>query len=146
MTSRHDHVVEVARRWLGTPYRHQQSCRGVGTDCLGLIRGIWREVVGAEPETVPAYTADWSEAFAREDLLTAASRWLRPGRASGPSTGEVLLFRMQDGAVAKHLAVLTEDGDRPRFIHAYQGHGVVESTLSAPWARRVIAWYEFPQG
>ncbi|CAN5340949.1 hypothetical protein BH09PSE2_BH09PSE2_03510 [soil metagenome] len=54
-------VVDAARRWLGTPYRHQQSLIGVGADCLGLLRGVWREVQGEEPEPVPPYVADWAE-------------------------------------------------------------------------------------
>ena len=74
-------VLAIARAWLGTPYLHQASCKGAGADCLGLLRGVWREVVGAEPETVPAYSPDWSEAARREDLAEAAGRWLvRPGR------------------------------------------------------------------
>lgn len=51
-------VVTAARGWIGTPYRHQASVRGAGADCLGLIRGVWRELYGAEPAEVPAYTAD----------------------------------------------------------------------------------------
>ena len=42
-------VISVARSWLGTPYHDQASLRGVGCDCLGLARGVWREVVGPEP-------------------------------------------------------------------------------------------------
>jgi cell wall-associated NlpC family hydrolase len=51
-------VVAVARDWGGTPYVHQASARGAGTDCLGLLRGEWREVLGREPEHVPAYSMD----------------------------------------------------------------------------------------
>ena len=54
-------VVGAARGWIGTPYVHQASVRGAGCDCLGLLRGVWREVIGAEPETPPAYTPDWAE-------------------------------------------------------------------------------------
>jgi cell wall-associated NlpC family hydrolase len=46
-------IVAEARSWIGTPYRHQASLKGVGTDCLGLLRGVWRGVIGAEPEAVP---------------------------------------------------------------------------------------------
>ena len=53
-------VVDAARLWLGTPYVHQASVRGSGSDCLGLIRGVWRDLYGAEPEAPPAYTADWA--------------------------------------------------------------------------------------
>ncbi len=64
-------VAVAARAWLGTPYRHQASVKGVGADCLGLVRGLWREVVGAEPEGVPPYSPDWAEAGGREILLVA---------------------------------------------------------------------------
>ncbi|MGR3492459.1 MAG: peptidase P60, partial [Shimia sp.] len=50
-----------ARRWIGTPYHHRASLRGVGCDCLGLIRGVWRAVVGEEPWELPAYAPDWAE-------------------------------------------------------------------------------------
>ena len=41
---RADEIVARARAWIGTPYRHRASCRGAGADCLGLVRGVWREV------------------------------------------------------------------------------------------------------
>ena len=53
------HVIAVARSWLGTPYHDQASLRGVGCDCLGLARGVWRQVVGPEPFLIPAYSRDW---------------------------------------------------------------------------------------
>lgn len=31
-------IVAAARGWIGTPYLHQASLKGVGTDCLGLVR------------------------------------------------------------------------------------------------------------
>jgi NlpC/P60 family putative phage cell wall peptidase len=31
-----------ARAWIGTPDRHQASLKGMGCDCLGLVRGVWR--------------------------------------------------------------------------------------------------------
>ena len=55
-------IVAAARSWIGTPYRHQASLKGVGCDCLGLLRGVWRDVVGDEPERPPAYSRDWAEA------------------------------------------------------------------------------------
>lgn len=140
-------VVAAARGWIGTPYVHQASCRGAGADCLGLVRGVWREVVGAEPEVPGAYTRDWAEVAGAEALWAAARRRLVPvARGRGWRAGEVLLFRMRSGAVAKHLGILSEGGAAPSFVHAYSGRGVVESPLSAPWARRVVARFDFPLG
>lgn len=134
-----DRVVGIARQWLGTPYRHQASCKGAGTDCLGLLRGIWREIRGSEPELVPAYTPDWSETGRAEVLLDACARHLRAVDVAVP--GDVLVLRMRAAAVAKHLAIVS--GSKA-IIHAYSGHGVVESTLTDDWARRVAGIFRFP--
>lgn len=139
-----DKIVASARRWIGTPYVHQASTCGAGTDCLGLIRGVWCEAFGDEPEPVPAYTPDWSEPQGEEWLWAAAMRNLRPVADSAMRPGRVLLFRMRAGAVAKHLGISAEMGGRPSFIHAYSGHGVIESPLSEPWQRRVVAQFDFP--
>lgn len=139
------HAVRIAREWIGTPYRHQSAVKGAGADCLGLLRGVWLELYGAEPEPVPAYTADWSEPDREERLWQAALRHLRPVAASAAlASGQILLFRMRDGAVAKHLGLVAETAGRATFVHAYSGHAVVESPLSAPWLRRVVARFEFP--
>lgn len=139
-------VVDAARKWIGTPYRHQASLRGAGADCLGLLRGVWREMYGAEPEVVPAYTQDWSEPSGREDLMAAAGRWLIRKPMTEAAAGDVLLFRMRTGSVAKHLGIAGVLGAQPTFIHAYSGHAVVETALSTPWARRIAARFAFPTG
>jgi NlpC/P60 family putative phage cell wall peptidase len=141
-----ERVIAEARLWIGTPYLHQASVRGAGTDCLGLLRGVWRAVLGDEPEQVPAYTADWAEPSREEVLLDVANRRLEPRPLAGATIGDVLLFRMRDGSIAKHLGLQSETGEHPRFIHAYTGHGVIESSLSLPWRRRIAARFAFPEG
>lgn len=139
-------IVAEARLWIGTPYLHQASARGAGTDCLGLLRGVWRSVYGVEPELVPAYTADWAEPSGREVLMEAAHRRLLSRGNDEGEVGDVLLFRMRDGSIAKHLGLQSAVGAHPRFIHAYTGHGVIESSLSLPWQRRIAARFAFPEG
>ena len=137
-------IAALARTWMGTPYHHQASTKGAGTDCLGLLRGVWRAVYGADPCAIPPYSMDWSEAGAREDLMQAADTWLIRKDIFDAATGDVLLFRMRAGAVAKHLGIVGAVGPNPTFIHAYSGHGVIESPLSDPWARKIAARYQFP--
>ena len=138
-------AVVVARAWLGTPYRHQASVKGQGADCLGLVRGVWREVVGEEPEGLPAYSPDWAETGGRETLLEAAGRWLRPVPVQAMRAGDVLLFRMSPGAAVKHCAILSDcGGPEPRMIHAYWGRAVVESWMGTWWRRRLVAVFRFP--
>lgn len=139
-------VVTLARGWIGTPYLHQASAKAAGTDCLGLLRGVWREMIGSEPETVPAYTPDWSEPSGREELLRAARSWLIEKSDQSEAVGDVLLFRMRPGSVAKHLGIQAQTGAVASFIHAYTGHGVVETPLSDPWRRKIVARFQFPEG
>ncbi len=144
MTPVGQQVVCVARTWIGTPYVHQASVRGSGADCLGLIRGVWREIMGAEPEEVPAYTQDWAETGGSDRLRAAMRRHFIP--VSGPTKpGDVLLFRMRQASAAKHLGIAAKTGPQPTFIHAYSRHAVLESPLTAPWRARIAGRFRFSQ-
>lgn len=137
--------IAAARCWLGTPYVHQASCQGAGCDCLGLLRGVWREVHGEEPEPIPPYTKDWSEPSGEERLWEAAARNLVAKPKHSAAIGDVILFRMRTGGVAKHLGLQSELGTMAKFIHAYSSRGVVESMLTPPWERRLVARFAFPE-
>lgn len=140
-----DEILDEALTWVGTPYRHQGSCKGAGADCLGLLRGVWRAVYGDEPEGVPPYTPDWSEPRGEEVLWAAAARHLTRKTFADAMRGDVLLFRMRGGGVAKHLGISVKVNHAPSFIHAYSGHGVLVSPFSEAWARRVVARFSFPE-
>jgi NlpC/P60 family putative phage cell wall peptidase len=134
-------IVAEARDWIGTRYRHQASLKGVGCDCLGLVRGVWRRCIGPEPEAAPPYAPDWAEARGEEALMAAALRHLVPIAASDARAGDVLLFRWRDGFVAKHAAIATGDCT---MIHAHDGASVCEVALAPWWQRRIAAAFSFP--
>jgi NlpC/P60 family putative phage cell wall peptidase len=139
-------IVAHARAWIGTPYAHQSSCRGAGTDCLGLLRGLWRELLGPEPEAVPPYTPDWSETGEAEDLLGAAGRHLLSVDPAEAWDGDVLVLRMRDAGPAKHVGILARSALGHRtLIHAYSMRGVVESPLTPVWDRRTAGVFRFPR-
>ena len=138
-------IVVAARTWIGTPYRHQASCKGIGADCLGLIRGVWREVRQEEPERPPPYTADWAEATGEERLLKAAHRLLTRIREADATAGDILLFRMIERGPAKHVGFLSSNNlIGGHIIHAYSGHAVCETRLTAAWHRRLAGVFRFP--
>lgn len=145
MTNREDIVLE-ARSWIGTPYVHQASCKGGGTDCLGLIRGIWRTVIGSEPLIIPSYSSTWSNSNEGNTLLEAASTWLKQKPISSSDLGDVLLFRLGENGPGRHLGISAENRECATFIHAYSTHRVLETSLSVPWKRRIMARFEFPIG
>lgn len=132
-------VVDAARSWVGTPYRHQASRRGVGCDCLGLVRGVWRDVVGDEPEPAPPYTADWAEAKGEETLLDAALQHFVP--VTEVRAGTVVLFRWRAGMPAKHVGIATGPAE---LVHAYDAAGRAVEGALAPWRRRLAAAFDFP--
>ena len=142
-----DVVIATARSWLGTPYHDQASLRGVGCDCLGLARGVWRDVVGDEPFPIPPYSRDWGETGPREVLAEGARAMMFEIVPTEASPGALVLFRMGRStaptrAIAKHVGILTTPD---LFIHCYERLGVIEQTLTPAWRRRIAFAFLFPQ-
>ena len=135
-------IVTVARGWIGTPYVHQASTHGAGCDCLGLVRGVWREVVGPEPFPIPPYSRDWGEIGPREVLAEGARRMMIEVSPAEAGPGALVLFRMKPRAIAKHVGILTAPDS---FLHAYERLGVIEEPLTQAWRRRIAFAFLFPQ-
>ena len=135
-------VIAIARSWLGTPYHDQASLRGVGCDCLGLARGVWREVVGSEPFPIPPYSRDWGETGPREVLAEGARRMMIEVETAAAGPGALVVFRMKPRAIAKHVGILTGPAT---FLHAYERLGVIEEPLIPYWRRRIAFAFLFPQ-
>ena len=134
-------IVAVARSWVGTPYHHQASVKGIGTDCLGLVRGVYREVYGREAEAPPSYTPDWAEASGIETMLKAATRHLDRRSLETMALGDVIIFRLRPSMVAKHAAIVSEP---QKMIHAIEGAPVSEVVLSSWWHRHIAGVFSFP--
>ncbi|HEX4295211.1 MAG TPA: NlpC/P60 family protein [Rhizomicrobium sp.] len=131
-------IIEIARSWIGTPYVHQASVKGVGCDCLGLLRGVWREFRGAEPEDAPPYSPDWAEATGAETLYAAMTRHLHEIARVRIAPGDVALFRMTPRGPAKHCGIVAGQGGALTLIHASQNKRVSEEALSPPWRRKLV--------
>jgi NlpC/P60 family putative phage cell wall peptidase len=134
-------AVGIARGWIGTPYHHQASVKGIGCDCLGLVRGVWRELYGSDPAHNANYTPDWGEANRVEAMLAGASLYMTQIELSDAVAGDVAIFRVRTGAVAKHAGIITTGAT---FIHAMEGCPVSEVAMSAWWRRRIAGVFRFP--
>ena len=135
-------AVAEARRWLDTPFHHQDSVKGVGCDCIGLIKGVGTalQLVDYNPASPLA------QAFANYSMLPN-SRRMREGLATWlveiPVPDAVLgdIYFMAWGREPQHVALVTDIG----IIHSYSGVGkVVEHALDESWRRRIIASYRYP--
>jgi NlpC/P60 family putative phage cell wall peptidase len=136
-------IVAAARGWLGTPYVHQASVRHVGCDCLGLLRGVWRELMGEEPEPTPSYSEDWAECSGVETLYAAFARHFDQIGIGELRAGDVALFRMVARGPAKHCGLIAGAPGAPTLIHARQNKRVSEETFSRPWRRKLAFAFRF---
>jgi NlpC/P60 family putative phage cell wall peptidase len=142
MTAVNEKALAIAEAWIGTPYRHQASAKDIGCDCLGLIRGIWRELYGAEPELPPPYARDWAERSGEDRLMDAARRHFgEPVETIEMRPGDLLLFRWRPDVPAKHAGIFS--GEKS-FIHAYEQAAVIRSALVPSWRRRIAGVFPFP--
>jgi NlpC/P60 family putative phage cell wall peptidase len=135
-------IIAEARSWIGTPYQHQASLKGVGCDCLGLVRGVWRAIYQAEPERPPPYSRDWAEVDGRETLAEAAERHMTAIAITDISHGELLLFAMMAQCPAKHCAILVAPD---RMVHALESHPVAEVSFVPWWRNRLRFAFAFPE-
>lgn len=133
-----EHIVTLARGWLGTPYQHQGALKGVGCDCLGLLRGVWHELYGTLPD-IPPYSPDWKETGG-EPLLDAAHHYLAPVAQRAFRGGDVLVFRWKTGYAAKHCGIATSGNT---MIHAHDGACVSEVVIGETWKRKVVGVFGF---
>jgi NlpC/P60 family putative phage cell wall peptidase len=151
-----DRILEIARSWIGTPYRHQHSLKGVGADCLGLLRGVWKELYGVEAEVPPPYTRDWAElrsGTGGEPMLEAAERNLHRIELAEVSPGDVVLIRVRPTALIKHCGIISETApiknirDCPvhRLIHAYSLHAVTEDYMHSNWLDKEMHFFRFKE-
>jgi NlpC/P60 family putative phage cell wall peptidase len=136
-----ERVAAEACRWIGTPYRHQGRRRQVGCDCVGLLLGVWREVLGHAPPAPDVYSPDWAEATGREILLEALRRHARPKDGWTIAAGDVLAFRWRPHLPAKHVGIAVS---AESFAHGYRGAGVCLAALEPHWRRRIAAIFTLP--
>ena len=134
-------IITETRAWIGTPYQHQASLKGTGCDCLGLIRGVWRGLIGEEPQSAPPYSRDWAEASGDEALARAARAHLIEIAPSQFAPGDVLLFRYRERYPAKHAAIVTASD---LMVHAHDGAAVAEVAIAPWWRRRLAYAFKFP--
>jgi NlpC/P60 family putative phage cell wall peptidase len=141
-------IVEAARSWVGTPFMHQQSLKGVGVDCVGVILGVGRElgILEISPEEwapFAAYTRQPNPARMRKAMRRFLSESLVPACDIAP-VGSIGWFGWR-ADLPMHLAIVGEFEGRRTMIHAFEHMGrCVENTIDDLWRRRVDSWWNFP--
>ena len=132
-----DKIVSIARRYVGTPYRHQgRSAQGL--DCVGLIVVIADEL-GIDCKDVPNYRR---RSMGTEFFQAFNNAGCRQKSLAARLPGDIIILKF--GMRAQHAAILT---DRNTIIHAFASTSrstVIEEHYSQQWIDRSVACYAFP--
>lgn len=135
-----DAIVAEARAWLGTPFHHQQSLKGVGCDCIGLVAGV-AEALGV-PEAA-AWKADpLFRGYGREPnprrLLEACAKYLDEIPLQAVRLGDILQFTFVREPM--HFAIVSQLD--PRYVvHSYsRAARVVENGAKASFWKLLRAY------
>jgi len=133
-------IVTEARTWLGTPYHHQAALKGVGCDCIGLLRGVYEAFVAPLKVDIN-YSPHWHFHRTKEVLYSHVRQYAEEIPLESAGLGNVLLFGFGTGSAAHAGIIATVD----TIIHAYAEIGkVAETRLSEKWINRRRAAFQFP--
>ena len=115
-----DQIVTEAIEWLGTPWFHGQSIKGIGTDCVGFITGVGIEV-GFLPHD---FILENYERIPRNNFLVRFIEGILTRVEGNPGKGDVLVFRK--ASINGHVGIYLGDGE---YIHADSINGVIKTYI-----------------
>lgn len=142
-----DQIVAEARSWISTPFVHQADRKGIGCDCIGLVRGVgvalglFQPDVTRSPELKP-YLGYGRLPDGR--LLPACREFLNQIRFADISAGDILIFRVFDQH-AQHAGIVTNT-EPLTMVHSYSKARVmacIEQTVDAFWRARIVGVFRY---
>jgi cell wall-associated NlpC family hydrolase len=131
---RKEDLVAAAMDMVGTPFHAQASTKGVGTDCIGVMKHVARSNgVLFRDRVAYSMRPDGTLKSTLENYLDLVKGEIQ--------AGDILLMAF-DGANPHHVAMYVGNGE---IVHAYaQARKVVKQTYSDHWKNKVVAVYRFP--
>lgn len=144
MTTGHD-IVDEARSYIEptTPWQHNQSRKGVGCDCIGLLVGVAHKFGLADDweqrgREFHAYSIDPDP----KRLLKAVATFFDQITLSQARLGDILLFRLEQHP--KHFGIISALEPRMSIIHAYaSAKSVCEMPIDEKWRRRIHSAHRY---
>ena len=126
-----DQIVANAREYLGTPWKHNQSLKGVGIDCVQFGRVV------AESVGIPQFVYEnYGRSPTNTSLLDVFDSHPNFKRSDPFDKGDILILRIS--GIPHHVAIATS---KDTMIHADMRNGVVETTIGY-WRNRILASFE----
>ena len=130
-------ITEIAKEWIGTPWVHNQSVKGIGTDCVGLILGIGKEY-GVIPDNF--YLPNYDRIPRQNNIIEFLNQqnYLKPINTVEPEA--VMVFQV--GKIAGHVGIAIGEN---QIIHADMNYGVQLVPINF-YLNKIAAIYEVIHG
>lgn len=133
-----DEVIRIARAWLGTPYHHQASVKGVGADCIGFLKGVALEAGLITPETAATIPVDYSRQQSGGRMRHILGNLLITVPVTDVLPADVFLLRI--AGEEQHIGMYTDLG----IIHCHSDvRGVAEQRLDSVMRKMISRAYRF---
>lgn len=126
-------IVEEARTWLDTPFRHQGRLKGKGSDCVGVVLGVGKSLklldyelsnYGRLPDGMLMYK------IMCEQLVKVSVDTMQ--------YGDIILFKFH--SEPQHVGFYTDIG----ILHSYADvKKCVETSLDDVWRSRIVDVFRF---
>ena len=136
-------IVDEARKWIGTPFRHQGRLKNIACDCLGLIMGVAEELKLTTIYNKPFVDLDIYNYLPDADGLTL-EKILDQNLNIKFEKQPGFIVLMQFDNTPNHLAILSNNEQHEfGLIHANSTKmRVVEHHLSKNYAIKIKKIYE----
>lgn len=113
-------LLNTAYSYLGTPYRHAGTTRE-GMDCSGFVSTTY--------QSVDVRLSRSSTDMANQGVEIPLSKVI---------LGDLLFFKTSRKKRINHVGIVVETGDEVKFIHSSSSKGVITSSLSEPYWKKII--------
>ncbi len=137
-------IVQEAREYLGTPWKHQARVKGLAVDCIGLIGGVAVALglPGGEEWMSDPRLHNYGRTPDPEVLLAGCNAYLDPITIADAWLGDVLIMRARRIIFPTHFAIISRV-DPIYIIHSRLEHKVAENRLDEKTANLVLYAFRY---
>jgi cell wall-associated NlpC family hydrolase len=117
------HIVDVAKCWIGTPYRGWSCVKGAGVDCGQLLKGVFEEAGHCNDGiTLPEnYSLQVFQHRKDTTYIDYVNKYMREITEAEALPGDVVVYRL--GLAFAHAAIVVAWPEH--IIHAVEFQGVI---------------------
>lgn len=135
-------IAKEAREWVGTPYKHYASIKGVGADCALFIMKVYENVGLIKFVQPPYYPKDWAFHNPTGEIFDkAVASYCVEITKEEVKLGDIILYKF--GKVLSHGSIVVEDN---MIVHSEINIGVkLSNRWTCDWKDRERKYYKWQE-